>query len=249
VIPSLLISNKGLVKGAQFNARRYVGDPINAVKIFNEKEVDELILLDIGANSPGGTIDFKMIEDIVSEAFIPIAYGGGVSSLHDMHELFRLGVEKVVLNSVLVDKPELIREAAEVFGSQAVSISIDVRKSRVFGQRVHTHSGTRPSKGKVASLVERFSELGAGEFIVGDIALEGQRTGYDLQLIRDICAVTDRPVVAAHGAGSLEHMRLARDAGASAATAGSIFVFHGKHDAVLITYPGYGRIQEVLGAV
>ena len=235
------------MKGKRFKGYRYVGDPINAVKIFNEKEVDELVLIDVKSTSACSGINFSLIDDIVSEAFMPVAYGGGVSSLDDIKRIFRIGVEKIILNSSAFSNPALVREAVKLFGSQSICVSVDVKKTWLGAYQVYTKAGQNKIAGTLDDHLRKLEDLGVGEFIVGNIDNEGQKNGYDLQLVKQVSDVVSRPVVATHGAGSLDHMLEAQGAGASAAAAGSLFVFHGRHDAVLITYPGYNKIQKALG--
>lgn len=236
VLPVLLLDNGGLVKTRQFKDPVYLGDPINAVRIFNEKEVDELILLDISATRDQREPDYTTIRDIVSESFMPIGYGGGIRSLDHIHKLYQTGVEKMVLNSASFDF-DLINQAASKYGSQAVSISIDVRKSFFGGYSVYTHNGTQKHSISPEKFARQVVDAGAGEIIIQSIDREGSMTGYDLGLIKMVADAVDVPVVASGGAGTQEHFRQALDqAGASAVAAGSMFVFKGKHRAVLISY-------------
>jgi cyclase len=236
IIPMLLLSKGGLVKTVRFSKPQYIGDPINAVRIFNQKEVDELVLLDIDATAEGREPHFGEIEQVLSEAFMPVGYGGGVTSLQQMERLFKLGVEKVVLNSVLAEKPNLLAEAARVFGSQSIVASMDFKRD-IFGRyHAFTHGGKRRLKGDPIELLRRWESLGAGEIVLTSIDREGTRKGLDLDFIRTATGVLDVPVVAAGGAGEPAHLVAALQSGASAVGAGSMFVFHGVHRAVLISY-------------
>lgn len=236
VLPVLLLDNGGLVKTRQFKDPVYLGDPINAVRIFNEKEVDELVLLDISATREQREPDYDTIRDIVSESFMPIGYGGGITNLDHIHKLYQTGVEKVVINSASFDF-DLISAAASKYGSQAVTISIDVKKSFFGGYHVYTHNGSHKHSVSPEEFARKVVDAGAGEIIIQSIDREGSMSGYDLALTKLVSEAVDVPVVASGGAGTVEHFRQAlNEAGASAVAAGSMFVFKGKHRAVLISY-------------
>lgn len=243
VIPCLLLRGRGLVKTRRFKEPVYVGDPVNAVRIFSEKEVDELVVLDIDASREGREPDYELVAEIAGECFMPVAYGGGIRTLEQVRKLIRSGVEKVVVNSAALDSTEVITAAAEVFGTQAVVAGIDVRKPLIGGYRVVGKSATMESKVKLDDHVRRVVAAGAGEIFLNSIDRDGMMMGYDLDLIRSVTHLVEVPVVACGGAGTVEHLREAvQDAGASAVSAGSMFVFHGKHRAVLINYPGDIRL-------
>ena len=247
IIPILLLRNEGLVKGSKFVKHRYLGDPMNAVRIFNEKEVDELVFLDIGATPQGLEPNFDYLRDIASEAFMPFGYGGGITSCQQIERLFYLGVEKIILNSVAVTKPELVTEASRIAGAQSIVVSIDCRRSLFGRYEVCIDSGaTRVSLDPVTH-AKRMCELGAGEIILCNIDREGTGKGYDLKLIEEVSEAVDIPVVAVGGAAKLDHFRSGYNAGASALAAGDMFVFHGRHKAVLITYPSQESIFSALG--
>jgi cyclase len=238
LIPALLIMNGLLYKTVRFKAPRYVGDPRIAVKIFNDKCADELVLLDIRATLESRAPDFKLIEEIAGECFMPMAYGGGVRDIETAHRLFGLGVEKVMLNSAAVENPALITELAERFGAQSIVAAIDVKRDWLQRPRVVTHSGTRRSSLTPAEWARRLEALGAGEILVNSVDRDGTFQGYDLALVKDIARAVQVPVVACGGAGKVQDcVRVVREAGASAAAAGSIFVFQGVHRAVLISFP------------
>ncbi len=247
VIPCLLLSNGGLVKTVKFDNAKYVGDPINAVKIFNEKEVDELLFLDIGATAEGRPPDFGLIEEIASEAFMPFGYGGGVSTADDVEKLIRLGVEKVVLNSAAVENPDLISVASKLVGRQSVLLAMDVKKS-VFGRyEVVSRNAKKRSGINPVEWARRAEEAGAGEIILNSVDCDGVMAGYDIKLLKSVTSAVSIPVVAVGGAGSIGDFRAAVvEGGASAVAAGSLFVFYGKHRAVLITYPEYSELEEYL---
>lgn len=238
VIPCLLLKNNGLVKTVKFKNAKYVGDPINAVKIFNDKEVDELAFLDITASVENRAPRKDLIANIASECFMPMSYGGGIKNVQQMREILNLGVEKVIINSAALESPEVIQEGATSFGSQSIVVSIDVRKKMFGGYEVYTHCGLRPTgydPVKYACMMER---LGAGELLLTSIDREGTMSGYDLDLIRLVSKSVKIPVIASGGANSVTDFRSAVcDGSASAVSAGSMFVFHGPHRAVLINYP------------
>lgn len=238
VIPCLLLRDRGLVKTVKFKSDVYVGDPVNAVRIFNDKEVDELILLDIDATCEGRGPDFELIAEIAGECFMPVAYGGGIRSFADVQRVIRSGIEKVVINSAAYADIEVIREASATYGAQAVVVGIDVRKPLLGGYKLYSRSGQAEEKVKLAAHLDRIAAAGAGEIFINSIDRDGVMGGYDIELIRQVCAITNIPVIACGGAGSLAHLVEAVDqGGASAVAAGSMFVFHGRHKAVLINYP------------
>jgi cyclase len=248
VIPCLLLRNGGLVKTVQFDKPRYVGDPINAVRIFNQKEVDELMFLDIGATAAGRGPNFELIRDIASEAFMPFGYGGGVRTVDDVRALLDLGVEKVVLNAAAVERPGLVSDAAEVVGSQSVAVSIDVKKGLLGRYEVVTHNGRRRTGLHPVAWAKKMQDCGAGEIVLNSVDRDGMMGGYDIALLRQVTEAVGVPVVACGGAGSLDDFSAAvHDGGAAAVAAGSLFVFHGKYRAVLITYPEYGELERRLG--
>jgi len=236
IIPVLLIRDGGLVKTVKFSKERYLGDPINAVRIFNEKEADELVLLDIGASKNGIEPDFNEIKEIVSEAFMPVGYGGGVKTLQQIEKLFNIGVEKVILNTVVFENESLINEASRIYGSQSIVVSLDVKKDLWGDYRIYTHSGSQKQKLDLPSALKRVQELGAGELIINSIDKDGTMAGYDLPLIRKVSGLLEIPVVAIGGAGSVQHLAEAIREGASAIAAGSMFIYQGVHKAVLISY-------------
>lgn len=238
LIPTLLLKAGGLYKTKKFADPVYIGDPINAVRIFNEKGVDEVILLDIDASVEGRPPDFDRIADIVSEAFVPVCYGGGVRSIEDFSRLLKLGVEKVAINSALQDGFELVTEAASHFGSQSVVVSIDVKRG-LFNRLDHvTRSATVVGRQSPIDAARAAEAAGAGEIMLTAVDRDGMMNGYDSKLISSVACAVGVPVIASGGAASLQDMLEAMYvSGASAATAGSLFVFQGKHRAVLITYP------------
>lgn len=237
VIPCLLLDGLGLVKTVKFKERTYLGDPVNTVRIFNEKGADEIVLLDINASANGGGPPFDVLEEIASEAFMPLAYGGGITSLDEIRRILNLGYEKVVINTHAAESPDFINEAAKVFGRSTIVVSVDVRRGRFTGSEVWVAGGRRKvANDPVAHCVE-MARRGAGEILLTSIDRDGTGKGYDLELVRKVAEAVSIPVVACGGAAGPPDLRAALDAGASAAAAGSMFVFNGKHRAVLITYP------------
>jgi len=247
VIPCLLLKNQGLVKTIQFKDHKYVGDPINAVKIFNEKEVDELVFLDITATNENRKPDFRLISEIASECFMPLGYGGGIRELNDIRRLFNAGLEKVIINSYSVEEPLFIKKASDMFGSQSVVVAIDIKKNLFGKYEVFTHGGKKNTKLDPVEHAVRMQEMGAGEIFVSSIDRDGTMTGYDIELIKRVANSVSIPVIASGGAGKLQDFSDAiRKGGASAVAAGSMFVFHGKHRAVLITYPDVKELKNIL---
>ncbi|OCW57010.1 AglZ/HisF2 family acetamidino modification protein [Hoeflea olei] len=247
VIPTLLLRQGGLVKTTKFSKPVYVGDPINAIKIFNTKEVDELILLDITASREGRPPAFETIGNITAECFMPLAYGGGIRTVEDIRSILKAGVEKVVLNHAALATPDLVRRAAEEFGSQAIIVSIDVKKTLFGAPRVYSASGAPVAEKDPVAWARQLEALGAGEIYLTSVDHEGTMAGYDLALVEAVSAAVSLPVIASGGAGRVEDFRAAKEKGASAVAAGAMFVFQGPHKAVLITYPPRDRLEAVLG--
>lgn len=233
------------MKTRAFTRPTYIGDPINAIKIFNEKEVDELILLDIGASRDGKRPDLRLISEIATECFMPLCYGGGISTVEEIRHILSAGVEKVALNSSAHDRPDLISEAAACFGAQSVVASMDV-KSDFWGRpRVYTANGTRNTGLDPIEYAVRMERLGAGELLLNSIAREGSGLGYDLGLVSEVSAAVRIPVIASGGAGKVADFAQAVAAGASAVAAGSMFVFYGRLKAVLINFPAQDELQRL----
>lgn len=245
VIPCLLLQDGGLVKTAKFRKPRYVGDPINAIRIFNEKYVDELIFLDIMASRTGGEPDYDLIARIAGECFMPLCYGGGIRTLEQARRLIACGVEKIAVNSTAIDRPQLLTELSQELGASSVVAAIDVKRDWLGRERVY-HPGRRRVTGlDPVQHARNCVAAGAGEVFVNNVDRDGQYSGLDTDLIARIAAAVSVPVIACGGAASLGDMRSAVDAGASAAAAGSIFVFYGPHRAVLINYPDYASIRQM----
>jgi imidazole glycerol-phosphate synthase subunit HisF len=245
IAPCLLVHDGGLVKTVRFAAPTYVGDPINAVKIFNEKEADELIVLDIDASVRGREPDYRLIAHLAVECRMPLCYGGGVKTAEQVKRIVGLGVEKVAISSAAIENPTVISRMAEEVGSQSVIVVCDVRRSGR-GYEVWTHNGSRQT-GKLLDEVVRSAEsLGAGEILVNAIDHDGQMTGYDLVLAKRVRNLTTLPMTVLGGAGSLEDIaRLIEACGVVGAAAGSLFVFKGPYRAVLINYPA-PAVKEAL---
>lgn len=248
VIPCLLLLNGGLVKTVKFKDPRYIGDPINAVRIFNEKEVDELVFLDIGATHAGQGPNFELLSVIASEAFMPFGYGGGITCVEQIKQLYTMGVEKVVLNTSAECTPDLVSQAASLAGSSGVVASIDAHRSWRGTYSVFTQGGKHDTKRNPVEYAQELERLGAGEILLNSIDRDGTMSGYDLELIGKVSDAVNVPVVAAGGAGELHHFREAVDRGASAVSAGSLFVFYGRHKAVLITYPNYADLEKLFSS-
>lgn len=245
VIPVLLLRNMGLYKSVKFKDHKYVGDPINAIKIFNEKEVDELVFLDISASVNQQEPNYSVLADIASECFMPLCYGGGIRSIEQIEKILYSGVEKVSLNSAAIEVPGLVNSAAKKFGSSTIVVSIDVKKGLLGGYSVYTKSGTTNAKLSPLEFARMMENEGAGEILLNSIDQDGTMKGYDLDLVKNISTQVGIPVIACGGAGSLDHMSSAVQQGASAVAAGSFFVFQGKHRAVLITYPDRKEIVTI----
>ena len=245
VIPSLLLSGDGLVKTVRFQKPVYVGDPINTVKIFNEKEVDEIAILDIGASRKRAEPNFEKIAEIASECFMPMAYGGGISSVAQIRRILQSGVEKVILNSIFFRQPELVREAADQFGSQSIVVSIDTKRGWFGRYSVRSHGGTVKQRFDPIAAATEAVRQGAGEILLNSVDRDGTYLGYDLEILRKVTAAVSVPVIACGGAGKVEDFVSAvRDGGAAAVSAGSMFVFHGVHKAVLVNFPAESVLRE-----
>jgi cyclase len=243
IIPVLLCNLEGsLVKTQKFKKPVYVGDPVNAVKIFNDKEVDELIFLDITATGQGRRPNIRYISEIATEAFMPLCYGGGLSNIEDIKAVIKAGIEKVAINSSLENDSDLIRRAADVLGSSSTVASIDVKKDFWGKYRVNVRNASKSLAMPLIEFAQMIEQKGAGEIVLNNVDRDGLMEGFDLNLIRDVSSSVKIPVIACGGAGNLMHLRQAIDAGASAVAAGSMFVFQGKHRAVLISYPSQAEL-------
>lgn len=248
IIPCLLIKNGGLVKTQKFTSPKYVGDPVNAVRIFNEKEVDELIVVDIDASVQNREPNYTLIKHLAAECRMPLCYGGGVRAAEQVDRIIGLGVEKVAFGAMAVSDPKVISEAASRVGSQSIVVVMDVKKSDILRRyELFTHNGSRKTGLDPVSFARKMEALGAGEIVVNSIDHDGMMEGYDLNLIRQIREVVSLPVTALGGAGSLDHVAaLTREFGIIGAAAGSLFVFKGKYRAVLINYPNRNEKDTLL---
>ena len=246
IIPCLLLSGKKLVKTVQFKSPKYIGDPINAVKIFNDKEVDELMILDIEASLTGAAPQFEYLKEVVSEAFIPLSYGGGIRNLQHIDQLLQMGIEKVCLNSINATSFELIAAGAKKYGSQSILGIIDLKKN-IFGKYgVYFKNKTFTTKLSIKDYALALQDVGAGEILINFVDTDGTYKGFDLNTLEEIVQLVRIPVVVVGGAGNLGHLKNAFDRGASAVSAGSLFVYHGPHKAVLINYPTREQIEKII---
>ena len=246
VIPSLLLKNTGLVKTIKFKNPTYIGDPINAVKIFNDKEVDEIIFLDITKTLENKQPNFDLIQDIANECFIPFAYGGGIKDIDTIKKIFKLGAEKVILNSVAYYDKSIITKASDIFGSQSIVVAIDVKKNWLGKNEVVVSCGTKKTGLNPVSYAIEMQKLGAGELFINSIDKDGTRNGYDIDLLKEITNNIEIPVIASGGAGNLEDMKLVVEkANVAAVAAGSLFVYYGNMNGVLINYPERNDIEKL----
>jgi cyclase len=239
IIPCLLVHNKGLVKTTKFKDPKYVGDPINAVKIFNEKEVDELMVMDIDASAEKREPDYKMIENLAAECRMPICYGGGIKTIEQAQRIFSLGVEKIAISSIAVENPSLVTEMAKRVGNQSVVVVIDVKKGLISGKHeVYTYNGTTSTGIDPVLFANEMQKRGAGEIVINSIDNDGSMKGYDIGLLEKIREAIVLPMTVLGGAGSLDDMgSIINKFGIIGVAAGSLFVFKGKFKAVLINYP------------
>ena len=246
VIPCMLLKGEGLVKTVRFKDPKYLGDPINIVRIFNDKEADELIFLDILATVENRCPNFDLLRKITSECFMPLGYGGGIREMEDVKRLLSIGVEKLVFNTSAVENPSLIRAAADHAGSQAVVISMDVKKTLFGKYEVFTRAGKKGTGLDPVKFAIDMEKQGAGEIFVNSMDRDGTMQGYDLDLVKRVAEAVSVPVVVCGGAGNIQHLAEAVKAGASAAAAGSLFVFQGPLRGVLISYPSQDELKRVM---
>ena len=239
IIPCLLIHNKGLVKTVKFKEPKYVGDPINAVKIFNEKEVDELIVLDIDATKENRGPNLKMIKNLADECRMPLCYGGGINTVEQAVKIISLGVEKVALSYSALKDIELCQQIGDIIGNQSVVVVIDVKKKKLFGgYDIYTHNGTKKSKWKLFDFIAKLEEIGIGEIVINSIDNDGVMQGYDIPLLESVREKCTMPITALGGAGRLDDIKkMISKFKTIGVAAGSLFVFKGKYRAVLISYP------------
>ncbi|MBC36026.1 MAG: imidazole glycerol phosphate synthase subunit HisF [Bacteroidetes bacterium] len=245
VIPILLLKGLGLVKSTKFKDYRYIGDPINAVKIFNDLKADELVFLDITASKEKRMISLDFVKNVGDEANMPFAVGGGIRSKKDIKAVINAGAEKVIINTYAVENPEFIKEASDMFGSSTIVVSIDVKKDLFGRKKVYTVGGNKSTGLDPVEFACKMEEYGAGEIIINSIDKDGTMSGYDLTLIEEIAKSVKIPVVAAGGASKLNDFKQATEVFASAVAAGSMFVYHGPRKAVLINYPSEKELYSL----
>lgn len=246
VIPVLLLKNNGLVKTTQFKDPKYIGDSLNAVKIFNDKEVDELIFLDILATIENKKPPLELLKEIAEECFMPLSYGGGIKDIDEIREILKVGIEKVIINTQAVEKKGFIEEAVKRYGSSTICVSIDVKKNFWGKYEVYTRGGKHNTKIDPVTFAKEMDLAGAGEIMINSIDKDGTQKGYDLELINQITSNVSMPVIACGGASNLNDFSDAiNKSNASAVAAGSMFVFHGKLRAVLINYPEQEELKRI----
>ncbi|MDD3877304.1 MAG: AglZ/HisF2 family acetamidino modification protein [Bacteroidales bacterium] len=245
IIPVLLLKNMGLYKGIHFKNYVYIGDPINAVKIFNDMDVDELVFLDIECSQKKGTIDLNFVKNLAEECFMPFSVGGGIDSLDKASQIFKAGAEKVILNTKAVENPDLISQISKNYGSQSVVVSIDVKKNWLGKYCLYVYSGGKQVNCNLIEWVRKAEQLGAGEILLNSIDQDGTMKGYDINLINWVAKEVKIPVIACGGAGHVRDFKSAIDAGADACAAGSMFVFHGPRKGILINYPEKSELNNL----
>lgn len=246
IIPSLLVHDNGLVKTVNFKNPKYVGDPINAVKIFNEKEVDELAVFDIDATVLGKEPDYVLIKKLANQSRMPLCYGGGVRTVEQAQKIFGLGIEKIALSAAVIENPDLITQISDRVGSQSVIVVMDVKKKLMGGYEIYTHNGKKSSGINPVAFAEKAQKLGAGEIIINSIDQDGVMKGFDLNLIDKISEKISIPITVLGGAGSLQDIKKVMDRhGIIGVAAGSLFVFKGVYKAVLISYPTQKEKEEL----
>jgi cyclase len=247
VIPVLLIHKQGLIKSERFKKYRYVGDPINAVKIFNEKEVDELAIIDIDASKEKRKPNIQQIKEIAGEAFMPLSYGGGITSVDEVKEILFNGIEKVMINKAALTDSNLISRIADRFGNQSIVVSIDVKKNIWGKYKVYSDNGTHNTNIDPVEFAQKCEKLGAGEILLTSIENDGTYKGYDIDILKKVTESISIPVIAGGGAASVDDFKKAvYDGHASAVSAGSMFVFQRPHNAVLISYPSITELKSKL---
>lgn len=252
IIPTLLLHNKGLYKTVNYSIKKgkYIGDPLNAIKIFNVKGVDELIFLDIDASKEKRGPNFDIIKDIATECFMPVAYGGGITKLEEVKKIFQIGIEKVVLNSILLSDMSLLRESSKIFGVQSIVAAVDIKKNLFGKYKVYNSSKKKNMDLDIKNYIKDLELNGAGEIYLSAVDRDGTMEGYDIKLMKDIMKDIKVPVIINGGAKDISDFSQAiKECGVSAVSAGSMFVFRGIHKAVLITYPEYEELERKLGEI
>ena len=245
VIPVLLLKNLGLVKSVKFKDYRYIGDPINAVKLFNDLGADELAFMDILANQENRSISLDFVRRVGDEANMPFSVGGGIRSIQEIQQILKAGAEKVILNTMAAENPDFIKDASDEFGSSTIVICMDVRKNLMGGKLTYIYSGKKSTQYDPVTFAKIAEYKGTGEIIINSIEQDGMMNGYDISLIRSVSEAVRIPVVALGGAGCYNDLRKATFEGyASAVAAGSLFIYHGPRRAVLINYPAKEELQS-----
>ena len=238
IIPTLLVHNKGLYKSIKFKDHKYVGDPLNAVRIFNEKKADEIMVLDIDASVNNQPPNMKLIENLASECRMPLCYGGGIKSVEQAQQIFSLGVEKIAISSAAIENPSLITQISDIVGSQSVVVIIDVRKKFFGGLEICINNAKKSVGIDIVEFIKKIQKLGAGEIVINSIDDDGMMHGYNITLIKKLVEYIKIPLTVLGGAGNLNHIReVINKFGIIGISAGSLFVFKGKYKAVLINYP------------
>ncbi len=246
VIPVLLLHDNGLVKTKQFGSPIYLGDPLNTINILNDKEVDELIFLDIDATKYNKQIDFELIKSISQECFMPFGYGGGIKTIEDIEKLFYLGVEKVIINNSLKNE-QLIVDAVKRFGSQSIVASVNIKKDKNNNYQIYSYLDKKIMKYDFLEYIKKIEQLNVGEVFINNVDKDGMMNGYDIELMKLLSSSVNIPMIACGGAGSLNDLKeIIVNTNISAVAAGSLFVFYGVHNAVLITYPKYEELEKLL---
>ncbi len=250
IIPVLLLRGQGLVKTVRFSSPTYIGDPINAVRLFNDYRADELVFLDINASSEKRIISGELVRKIGDEAFMPFSIGGGITNIEQIRELLSLGAEKVVMNTIVPGNMSLIGQASKIFGSQSIMVSVDVKKMIFGGYRIMTMGGRKAIHAELSRYIKDIKSAGAGEILINSIDRDGTMSGYDIALTKEVSSAVSIPVIACGGAGSLSDLKEAyTEGGASACAAGSMFVYHGLRKGVLINYPDRSEILTAFSDV
>jgi cyclase len=246
IIPVLLLQNKGLVKSVKFKSPRYIGDPINAVRIFNELKSDELAFIDILATKEKRTISTDFVKDVGEEANMPFSVGGGIRTLEDIRKIIEAGAEKVILNTIAGENPGFVTEAADAFGSSTITVCIDVKKDFLGREKVWIRAGTKSLNSNPVQYAQQMEDRGAGELIIQSIERDGSMEGYDIGLIKKVAESVSIPVVSLGGAGKWEHIiELNSKVSLNGLAAGSLFIYHGERNAVLVNYPEREKILQL----
>lgn len=246
VIPVLLLQGKGLVKSIKFNNHRYIGDPINAVKIFNDLKADELVFIDIMATPENKTISLDFVKNVGEEANMPFAVGGGIKSISDIRSIINQGAEKVIINSAAALNPEFIKQASQTFGSSTIVVCIDVKKKRLSKSQTWIHNGKKPTGYSLVDYAKLMEEMGAGELIIQSIEQDGTMQGYDIENINKVSKAVKIPIVALGGAGNMDHLKKGYIEGnANGLAAGSMFVYQGSRRGILINFPPKAELLKL----